>query len=259
MDSSPSSQENQETRQPEPSGPPQPQPPPSPPPLPPNQSNRAPGTLNAIRQTYMNLFNQILDNSININCICKTTTLRRPSGMSPAPNKKFKHNSHKKIFDYDNFLSDEEDDDDESSNELKKNETDTTADLGSAFAYSYGIGSFLRDSDYDEVGLNQNLCDLSCFEKMRFVHAKLKESVIVRSQQTYFYDNSRDDQFERLWMTFKFLSKCPTSCDYYGTTIFHYAATDENPELLKRCLRKFSDGVKCIDSKGSSDFCCCCC
>ena len=223
-------------------------------------------TLNAIRQTYMNLFNHILDSSININCICKTTTLR--GFRSPSTSrlyKKFKHNksgsSHKTIFEGGNFLSDEEEEESDEgmsvdsgtgSSSKDTDDSDSTVDLGSAFAYSNEMGSFLRDSDYDEFGVNkQNMCDLSCFEKMRFVHAKLKESVLAANAAVVTTKKSTATSlFDRLWAAFKFLSKHPTSCDYYGTTIFHYAALDDNPELLMRCLEKYPDGVKCIDSKG---------
>lgn len=175
-----------------------------------------PGTLNSLRMTYMNLFNQILDNSININCICKTTS-------------KNVENAHslENVFERNDFLSDSEDVEMENSSDPQ---------------------SHLENLDYESKAVNFNrICDLSCFESMRYIHFVLKNC---------FYDLNEENlaekcaKFEHSWENFKFLTKNPASCDYYGTTIFHYAASDNNYELLKYSLKKYPEGVSCVDSKG---------
>lgn len=221
--------------------------PPPPPPPPPNTSRMPPqlptATINAMRMTYINLFNQILDYSVNVNCICKTT--------APSPNSHMRHHnptSSKRIklsesqnkqnpFDGNNFLSDEEEDEEEQSNHRVEME---------------GACSNMNiyDLEYDSpVSVNTSrlkICDLSCFEKMRYVNCALKACL---ARQT---DDEREHkvEFDKQWASFKFLSRNPSCCDYYGTTIFHYAATEPNANLLKYCLEKYPDGVRCVDSKG---------
>jgi hypothetical protein len=204
----------------------------------PPQAPQLPSTLNAIRNTYINLFNQILDNSININCICKTTLNRSVKSLTTRANKrvKFSNNNRQQFFDKANFLTDDEDDDSE--------EVDPT-DFST-------VSNYLKNLDFDESTTEKSnskqvkICDLNCFERMHYVHSSLKQCLLSQSQE------EQKKNMEQLWASFRFLSRCPTSCDYYGTTIFHYAATDDNSELLEFCLEKFPNGVKCIDSKGKS-------
>ena len=183
-------------------------------------NNRIPpsnqGNLNSLR-TYMLLFNQILDNSLNINCICKTTS-------------KSVENSRNldQIFDRNDFLSDSED------VEMENSESDTQ--------------SRLEDLDLESKSItHKRICDLSCFENMRYIHFVLKNCFHDLNEDNF---SERYTKFENMWENFKFLAKNPASCDYYGTTIFHYAAADNNYELLKFSLQKYPEGVTCIDSKG---------
>ena len=176
-----------------------------------------------------------MDNSININCICKTTLNR--SGLNnkaqTQANKKVKLNSNdqQKIFDTENFLSDDEEEG------LKMDDVDFIA-----------IASYLRNLDVDESCTeNTNsakfkICDLNCFERMRYVHSTLKNCLLA--------SDDKKIKFDQMWASFRFLAKCPTSCDYYGTTIFHYAAADDNSELLEFLLRKISNWRQVYRFKG---------
>jgi hypothetical protein len=69
-----------------------------------------PNTLTAIRSTYMNLFNQILDSSFNINCICKTTYRMNTNSSSSEASSFLVEKNTCNIFDRANndFMSDDE-------------------------------------------------------------------------------------------------------------------------------------------------------
>ena len=89
-------------------------------------------------------------------------------------------------------------------------------------------------------------CDLSCFENMRYIHSSLKNCF----SNTELTPQEHFSKFEDIWSNLKFLCKNPKSCDYYGSTVFHYAAADNNLELLRCLVGKDPSGVFCVDSKG---------
>jgi hypothetical protein len=155
--------------------------------------------LNSLRSSYMEIFNEILDTSLNINCICKTSS---------------------------SVLG-------ESSNELLETEKDRI--------------------QINNVSIHRR-CDLSCFENMKYVHFTLKNVFLQSSSndnhQRQTLSLSLDERFDRAWQSYKFLLDNPQACDYYGTTIFHYAACDNNLLLLKYSLKKHANGVYCTDTKG---------
>lgn len=189
----------------------------------------------AVRMTYMSLFNQILDSSININCICKTT--------NKIDQEDKKQNSNKNIFDkkVNDFMSDEEEE------ETDENKSDVEMIDNSNETRLYDLDHTNQvEATSRSVNLNK-ICDLSCFENMRYVHFVLKNCFYQANEQNL---SEKLSKFENLWTNFKFLSKYPKSCDYFGTTIFHYAAAENCYYLLKYSLLKYPDGVFCIDSKG---------
>jgi hypothetical protein len=230
-------------------------------------------TLNAIRSTYMNLFNQILDNSFNINCICKTTFKSNASLSSSSSSAAATASSHttKKcnIFDkgHNDFMSDD-DDDEEFMNDKNENDIEMQGNIlneeSSRRRRHPERDMILLDLDYAEespsneftvnnTNTNNNkkmskICDLSCFEHMRYVHSTLKNCLSPSLSNTNTKSNL--DKFEVIWESLKFLKKNPKSCDYYGSTLFHYAAADDQCELLKCLVEKDSTGVFSVDSKG---------
>lgn len=95
----------------------------------------------------------------------------------------------------------------------------------------------------------QKICDLSCFENLKYIHNLLKNCFTI-PRMNGGGDSECVADFEDKWNGFKFLRDEPRSCDYYGTTIYHYAASDNNFDLLKCLVDKYPDGVLCLDSKG---------
>lgn len=93
------------------------------------------------------------------------------------------------------------------------------------------------------------ICDLSCFENLKYVSYSLKNSIGNVNP-----DNSLAseicEKFEKTWSSFNFLVENPVSCDYNGTTIFHYAAADNDIHLLRLIIKKYLNGVFSVDSKG---------
>ncbi|CAF1027490.1 unnamed protein product [Brachionus calyciflorus] len=185
-----------------------------------------PNTLSSLRMTYMSLFNQILDNSININCICKTTSKIAENTTSENAPKNMNQ-----VFDRNDFMSDSDDSDEEMNTESKVSE-----------AHIQNL-----DHDLDKNPYLNRMCDLSCFENMRYVYFVLKNCFQGLDEQNL---EEKILKFDQLWLNFKFINKNPKSCDYYGTTLFHYAAADNCFHLLKYSLEKYPQGVFCIDSKG---------
>jgi len=221
-------------------------------------------TLNAIRSTYMNLFNQILDNSFNINCICKTTF--KSNALSAATSSQTTKKCN--IFDkgHNDFMSDD-DEDEEFMNDKNENDIEMQGNvLNEEPRRHLERDMILLELDYAEESpsnvnnSNNNkkmskICDLSCFEHMRYVHSTLKNcfsTVAIANEASLSTANTQSnlDKFEAIWESLKFLKKNPKSCDYYGSTLFHYAAADDQRELLKCLVEKDSTGVFCIDSKG---------
>jgi hypothetical protein len=223
--------------------------PPLPPLLLPQPHNLAMQTpaISSIRSSYMNLFSQILDNSIKINCICKTTT--KITNVTPIPNQyAASHND---------FMNDDDDDeyDDSNSNdvEMKSFATENENELN----LNRVIDRTSQNSNTNGLYNYQHnkICDLSCFENMRYIHNTLKNCFKNISNKVEEEDNQKSldkeiNEFEVKWNSFTFLKNDPCSCDYYGTTIFHYAASDNNYELLRCLIGKYSQGVYCLDSKG---------
>lgn len=110
------------------------------------------------------------------------------------------------------------------------------------------LSSLVQKAEMFGTNQQKKICDLSCFENLKYIHNVLKSCFSVANDQSE--GNFAGKQFEAKWTEFKFLSENPKSCDYYGTTIYHYAASDNNFELLKCIVRKYPNGVLCLDSKG---------
>lgn len=195
-----------------------------------------PPALNSIRTTYINLFNQILDSSININCICKTTHRKSLSNESSQPTT----GTPARYIDGNDFMDDNDSDSDSDQNDIEMEETDENQ-------IRLNQLSSLVQKTPECFGERQEkkICDLTCFENLKYIHNLLKNCFVK-------YTNEEEalNEFEVRWNSFKFLCDDPKSCDYYGTTIYHYAASDNNFELLKCLVNKFPDGVLCLDSKG---------
>ncbi len=172
--------------------------------------------LNALRSTYMNIFSQIFENSINIECICKTESKNDIFNSSPA----------KQVLDrgVDDFM--------DSDDETPENGDSMNVDDPSKTQNSRATSTAAK-----------KICDLSCFEQLKFVSFSLKSCLAG--------GNSSDDQltsedlekFEKLWSNYSFLVKNPKSCDYNGTTIFHIAAIDNALKLLKVVTNICPSGV----------------
>jgi hypothetical protein len=247
--------------------------PPPPPPPPPELPVNLLHNLAALRSTYIGIFNQILDHSLNINCICKTTK-ETPPTATPASSSG--HNleavcdnapptrlssaavERRLVFDQGNhFLSDDEDDDDENDDNegnlvvmsdenaarplfdpRREHDTDPMSQL-SAQRRTEEIKLTQLDVESDYLSVNNcrinKICDLSCFENMKYIHFTLKNCFHLGTLE------QSEAKFSRVWDSFKFLAKYPKSCDYYGTTIYHYAASDsdDNVNLLRCALQKY--------------------
>ena len=229
-----------------------------------NANNQAPvpipppNTLNAMRSTYMNLFNQILDTSFHINCICKTTFKSSASSSAPTQSGSAKCS----IFDqvHHDFMSDDEDDDEKDESLMNDNNENDVEMQDNPLNESQDRALLNLDYLDQEVCCASNIklsktCDLSCFEHMRYIHSTFKNC--FQSQRANERENTNAERFESAWLSLKFLSKNPKSCDYYGSTLFHYAASDNQVELLKCLFKKEPSGVFCIDSKGTCFYCFC--
>lgn len=199
-----------------------------------------PPTLNSIRTTYINLFNQILDSSININCICKTTQKQNNNGDNTRA--KTAEARANRYPDDQDFMDDESDSDSAYQNDVEMRAVDVDQ------ARQIELSSLVQKAEMFGTNQQKKICDLSCFENLKYIHNVLKSCFSVANDQSE--GNFAGKQFEAKWTEFKFLSENPKSCDYYGTTIYHYAASDNNFELLKCIVRKYPDGVLCLDSKG---------
>jgi hypothetical protein len=225
-----------------------PTPAPPPPPEPPVNLIQ---NLAALRTTYIGIFNQILDNSLNINCICKTTK-ETTTPPPDTPKEKQTADERKLIFDQANsFMSDDDDDDEEDDSVVMTDENAAPVSAAAAITERQqsriNVGGIsladikLTNLDIESDLLNTNnckinkICDLSCFENMKYVHFTLKNCFHGPSLE------ENEANFNRVWHSFKFLAKYPKSCDYYGTTIYHYAASDsdDNLNLLRCTLQKY--------------------
>jgi hypothetical protein len=221
-------------------------PPPPPPPQPPVNLIQ---NLAALRTTYIGIFNQILDNSLNINCICKTTKeAPSPDKEKHVPKRAELHQltvDRKLLFDQgNNFMSDDEEADDSivmadenappPNDSQQSNASTNETDINLA-----NIKLTNLDIESDILSINNckinKICDLSCFENMKYVHFTLKNCFHGPCLE------ENEAKFNRVWDSFKFLAKYPKSCDYYGTTIYHYAASDsdDNVNLLRCTLHKY--------------------
>lgn len=195
---------------------------------------------NAFRSTYLNAFNQIFDNSINVNCICKTTVINLNKTIPTRI-------SHKQIFDNcnDDFMSSDEEEN--TINSLVKVQQSNVSNFLDEIEKKL---TELELIPADDPRISTSQCDCSCFENLRCVYNVLKNSF-----RNSLYDDNLEEcckNFETKWSSFKFLSTDPSRCcDYYGTTIFHYAASDNSYELLKSMLIKCPNGVTCLDNKGN--------
>jgi hypothetical protein len=212
-----------------------------PPPAPPLPLS---SNLNSIRTTYVNLFNQILDSSINIDCICKTTKKNQEklkSELSAAANRfPTKNDSH------DDFMDDDDETDTDEDNQVN-NDVEMTLNEENHEVRYHELSSLVQQFE-SPFGRRQSakICDLSCFENLKYIHNLLKNCFTRQGASDY----ECLAEFEDKWNRFKFLRDDPKSCDYYGTTIYHYAASDNNFDLLKCLVKKYPDGVLCLDSKG---------
>ena len=217
-----------------------------------------PNTLNAIRSTYMNLFNQILDSSFNINCICKTTFKLTETSISAKTTLNTTNKCN--IFDkgHNDFMSDDDEEDYETTPNYNgncmndKNDNDIEMQdnpLNDSQNRSLFSLDYMDQSNPNKFVNNKKLnkiCDLSCFEYMRMLHSTFKNCFQNKTDEY-----QQLERFESIWESLKFLSKNPKSCDYYGSTLFHHAASDNQVDLLKCLVKKDPNGVFCIDSKGN--------
>lgn len=207
---------------------------PAPPPAP---SLPNPTSQGSLRTTYINLFNQILDNSININCICKTTQRINEKNLN--------QNSHsRQRYDHSDFMDDDEDNSDSADIEMRNIEEHEVREI-QLNSLTLAQPPIVHLAETFGRKQYKKICDLSCFENLKYIHNVLKNC----------FNNSNDidkakGNFEEKWNSFKFLRDDPKSCDYYGTTIYHYASSDSNFELLKCIVSKYPRGVECLDSKG---------
>ena len=198
------------------------------------QTAPPPPNISAMRNSYITMFNHILDNSININCICKTTTKQHSKDTRQPIN---------------DFMDDDDEDDDRNENDIEMR-----ADVDAAEAQLTQLdllSESTNDPENSDIKIlpqrqHKKVCDLGCFENLRYVHNLLK-----RCFNNDFELDECIKLFEVKWAELKFLNKDPRSCDYFGSTIFHYAASDNNFELLRCVIGKYPAGALCLDSKGT--------
>jgi hypothetical protein len=215
---------------------------PPPPPLPTTSQIQ----MDDARQTYLNSFNQILERSININCICKTTKRRKynkndDNNVNTIQKLAKRSINEKNVFDANDFMNDDDDDDDDDHNDGIEMIVDSDQD-DLQINFNHILYELQLDDDDDKN--NYKSCDFSCFEYIRHVYLILK--CCFKQQDT----EKALKSFDKKWSLFRFLNNKPNSCDYFGTTLFHYAASDNNCSLLESLLKKYADGVFCVDSKG---------
>lgn len=184
-------------------------------------------SLNALRTTYMNIFSQIFENNININCICKTNS----SPIFSFNNQSAKTQNRNDLAINTNIHLDSDDENDVEMKDVSEND---------------------QTNENNKVTSNKSnklnkTCDLSCFEDLKLVVISLKKCFNNENTEA---TNDEIEKFETTWSSLKFLVKKPDSCDYNGTTIFHCAATDNCYSLLKSIVKKYPNGVSLIDSKG---------
>jgi len=168
----------------------------------------------AFRTTYLNAFNQIFDNSINVNCICKTTCINNNLVATTSKISNHLLSTHNNDDD-DEFM---DTDDDEDLPEIQKTKRPTT-----------NVSNFLDEMekkliDLDLIELNdpqisKSQCDCSCFENMRCVYNVLKSCFQNSSTNL----NECLLNFEQKWSNFKFIASDATRCcDYYGKLIVYF-------------------------------------
>jgi hypothetical protein len=167
-------------------------------------------SFNALRATYMNIFSQIFDKSIKISCICKSV---HKKSMLNVERSNFPIKTEELTYNNENL-------NDQSRNLMNDN-----------------------NKSFDKI------CDLSCFENLKFASFSLKNSIGNINPNDSITDE-QNEKFEKAWSSFKFLVEDPSSCDYNGTTIFHNAAADNSFHLLRLMIKKYINGVFSVDSKG---------
>jgi len=163
--------------------PPSPPPPPPPPPisLPPHISMMHERPTHAsLRATYLNAFNQIFDNSINVNCICKTTTISTTNSKNSM--KKLNMNvssspGYHQSNTHDDFMS-SEDENGVSEDSIIQNLTNNLNNTNNS------VTNFLDEVEkklielellpLDDPTISKMQCDCSCFENLRCVYNVLK-------------------------------------------------------------------------------------
>ena len=208
-------------------------------------------SLNALRTTYMSLFNQMITNSLSINCLCKTTKDLQQTAQSPTPTSSFATKISRNPFDRpaSDFMDDDDDDDDDDGvDDATTNGNTNGGAVANENAAPQPTNGFLIPSLCERTGKLQlnRTCDLSCFESLKFMSCSLKRCFDPASG-----DQSEEaSKFDAVWSSFALLAERPQSCDYYGTTVFHYAAADNAYGLLRCALRKYPAGHALTDSKG---------
>jgi hypothetical protein len=94
----------------------------------------------------------------------------------------------------------------------------------------------------DENG-TRNTCSKSCFENIEYVHLKLQNCFKIGTTL-----EESEAEFNRTWDSFNAIVKYPNSCDFLGTTVYHYAAANinDNADLLRCVLQKYPVSKSCL-------------
>lgn len=150
-------------------------PPPPPPPLNTNMLRQERQTNSALRATYLNAFNQIFDNSINVNCICKTTILNAntntkkftPSSTSTLKFTPLRSGNRQQNIHNDFMSSDEDENETTEQSKTQKNVTNFLDEIEKKLIE-------LELLPADDPIISKMQCDCSCFENLRCVYNVLK-------------------------------------------------------------------------------------
>ena len=186
-----------------------------------NEINNANSSSNQDNFHYKRLFKEILQNSLKTNCLC--FYLNNAATIKDTRDFSYRNNQNLCIFDnYGAFLDDDDDDND---NEVERE--------------VHHIPRFSVNS--------RNICDSSCYKRMQSIYNQLSGCFVLSTPNSSI---SEKEAFLNLWSK-SVLSRYPNAVDHYGSSIYHYATSNNNLKLLK-CLISVNEeeSVKLSDLKG---------
>jgi ankyrin repeat protein len=94
--------------------------------------------------------------------------------------------------------------------------------------------------------LDGRTCNMSCYTVLKRHYDMLNSCL---DHATNELNNEELNKFDQKWSE-SFLNEYPQATDFYGFSIYHYCASNNNLKLFKCALRNYSKGIDLVDAKG---------